>query len=499
MSSMRRRSALCAVYLGSFLATLDISIVNVALPTMQAALQTDIAGMQWVVNAYAICLAAFMLSAGPMADRHGHKRSWLAGVLLFTAGSALCGWAPSLAALLAGRAVQGVAAAFLICGAMPILTHAFPDPRARMHVIGGWSAFNALALMLGPLVGGLLLRDWGWQSIFLINLPIGALAIVLGSLGIVECRYPDHAARDPWGQGLSILALGALTLGVIEAGVQGWTARLPVVCMLVAVLAFLAFVRVERRVPRPLLPLRLLRERAFAVANMASFVLGFSYYTSLFFFSIFLQEIQGFSPAEAGWRLMPQFAATLIMSFLFGRLSRGIPLQWLTAAGYGLSGLAFLVMAGLGAHTPYLPVAMAFGLLGVGAGLAVPATSIAIMRLAPGEQAGAASATMNALRQSGMTLGIALLGVLMSERAVGLFSRAASELGVAQADTVARAAITEHVFPQQGATLQALFVPALEGGFQLAMLLAGLACLLALGLLLRLPVLQPAHAAPPSA
>ncbi|SPU49709.1 methylenomycin A resistance protein [Bordetella trematum] len=366
MSSMRRRSALCAVYLGSFLATLDISIVNVALPTMQAALQTDIAGMQWVVNAYAICLAAFMLSAGPMADRHGHKRSWLAGVLLFTAGSALCGWAPPLAALLAGRAVQGVAAAFLICGAMPILTHAFPDPKARMHVIGGWSAFNALALMLGPLVGGLLLRDWGWQSIFLINLPIGALAIVLGSLGIVECRYPDHAARDPWGQGLSILALGALTLGVIEAGVQGWTARLPVVCMLVAVLAFLAFVRVERRVPRPLLPLRLLRERAFAVANMASFVLGFSYYTSLFFFSIFLQEIQGFSPAEAGWRLMPQFAATLIMSFLFGRLSRGIPLQWLTAAGYGLSGLAFLVMAGLGAHTPYLPVAMAFGLLGVG-------------------------------------------------------------------------------------------------------------------------------------
>lgn len=188
MQASRRRAALCAVCLGSFLATLDISIVNVALPTMLTALRTDVAGLQWVVNAYAICLSALMLSAGPMADRYGHKHVWLGGVLLFTAGSALCSWAPALSTLLAGRAVQGVAAALLIAGAMPILTHAFPDPKERTNVIGAWSAFNALALISGPLLGGLLLRFSGWQSIFLINLPLGMAAWALGRYGITEHR-----------------------------------------------------------------------------------------------------------------------------------------------------------------------------------------------------------------------------------------------------------------------------------------------------------------------
>ncbi|WP_320159740.1 MFS transporter, partial [Klebsiella sp. S69] len=213
-------------------------------------------------------------------------------MLLFTVGSALCGWAPSLAALLIGRAVQGIAAAFLITGAMPILTHAFPDPVERSHVIGAWSAFNALALILGPLLGGLLLHHLGWQSIFFINLPLGILALVLGKYGIVEHRYPEHAARDPIGQVLSVLALGALTFGVIEAGERGWVDVIPLAAIFLAVIGFMLFFVAERRISRPLLPLTLLRERTFLVANVASFTLGFSYYSSLFFFSIFLQEIQ---------------------------------------------------------------------------------------------------------------------------------------------------------------------------------------------------------------
>ncbi|MFT3803817.1 MAG: MFS transporter [Burkholderiaceae bacterium] len=484
MPASRRGAALCAVCLGSFLATLDISIVNVALPTMLTALRTDVAGLQWVVNAYAICLSAFMLSAGPTADRYGHKRAWLGGVLLFTVGSALCGEASSLSVLLAGRAIQGAAAAFLIAGAMPILTHAFPDPKARTYVIGAWSAFNALALILGPLCGGILLRHLGWQSIFSVNLPLGLVAFVLGGYGITEHRYPVHAARNPAGLVLSVLSLGAMTFGMIEAGERGWFDVLPLAATALAVLGFMLFFAAERRASRPLLPLVLLREPAFFVANAASFTLGFSYYSSLFFFSIFLQQIQGWSPIEAGWRMMPQFVTTLCISTLFGRLSRVIRLQWLTAVGYGLAGLAFLLLTTCSASTPYWIIGLLFALLGGGAGLAVPATSITVMGMAPTELSGAASATMNALRQAGMTIGIALLGTLMSERAIRIFSFAANERGMADAPAVAREAIAHHKFPNSSAGLQSLFIQAMEGGFHLAMLLAGGACLVSFGLLL---------------
>ena len=489
MQPSRRYGALCAVCLGSFIATLDISIVNVALPTMQMALRTDIVGLQWVVNAYAICLSGFMLSAGPVADRYGQKRAWLSGVILFTLGSAVCGWAPSLPVLLVGRAIQGTAGAFLICGALPILTSAFPDPKERSQVIGAWSASNALALILGPLCGGLLLDHFGWQSIFLINLPLGILVVILGMYGITERQYPEHAARDPLGQILSVLALGALAFGMIEAG-DNFT--MGGIALMVAAVSFALFAVVESRVERPLLPIALLRERAFLVVNFASFVLGFSYYSSLFFFSIFLQQIQHWSPVEAGWRMMPQFVMTLCVSLLFGRLNKLIPLQRLTAVGYGFAGLALLLMATATAQTPYWIVGGWFALLGVGVGLAVPATSIAVMSLAPAELSGAASATMNALRQAGMTIGIALLGTLMSERAMNVFASAVVKKGVESgveqgadsAEQLAREAITQQVFPNASAALQDLFTRAMESGFHVAMLLAGLACFGVLSLLL---------------
>lgn len=484
MQPDRRRLALYAICLGSFLATLDISIVNVALPTIQADLHTDIVGIQWVVNAYGVCLSAFMLSAGPMADRHGQKRTWLCGVALFTAGSALCGWAPSLPVLLTGRAVQGIAGAFLISGAMPILTHAFPEPKERAQVIGIWSAFVALALILGPLLGGLLLHHLGWQSIFLINLPLGVVAVALGLYGVVERKHPEQAARDPLGLVFSVVALGALAFGLIEAGENGGAGFVTLTAMAVAVTGFVLFALVERRVERPLLPLALFQKREFIVANIASFALGFAYYSSLFFFSIFLQRIQHWGPLEAGWRMMPQFVATLCVSALFGRLNKVCSLGGLTAVGYGLVALGLLMMVTSTSQTPYWVVAIWFTLLGTGAGLAVPATSITVMNLATTELSGAASATMNALRQMGMTIGVALLGTLMSERAIYIFAMDAAAQGIGNAQQVAREAITRYAQPDASATLQGLFVQAMEGGFQLAMLLAGLTCLGALYLLL---------------
>lgn len=484
MTPSRRRALVLAVNLGSFITILDISIVNVALPTMQAALRIDMAGLQWVVDAYALFLSAFMLSAGPLGDRYGRKRSWLAGVLLFTVGSALCGVADSLPMLLIGRAVQGVAGALLIPGALSLLTQAFPDARERAQAIGVWASFNAISLIVGPMLGGVLVAHFSWQSIFLINLPVGVLAIGLGLWSIQESSHPEHAAFDPAGQALSVVWLGALTYGLIAAGEHGWQSPPAVAALVVAALGLAAFLWVEHTVARPILPLGLFRDAGFAVTNFASFVLGFGGYSSLFFFSLYLQHVQGLSPLAAGWQLAPQFVAAGLMSTVFGRLNIRFGLPRLMVAGYGLIGAAMLGMMSFDAHTSFAVSGSLMVVLGLGMGLAVPSTSMAVMATVPRERSGMASATMNALRQTGMTIGIALLGALMSGRAVDSLAATLTRLGRDDAQAVARAAVTQHVMPAQPEGVAALFADALAGGFHAAMLGAGAMSVLAALLLL---------------
>ncbi|AOI87321.1 MFS transporter [Burkholderia pseudomultivorans] len=484
MHRYRRAALVLAACLGTFLATLDISIVNVALPTLQTALDTDIAGLQWVVNAYALALSAFMLSAGPLGDRYGHRRVWLGSVTLFTAGSVVCACAGSIEPLLAGRAIQGLAGALLIPGAMPILTHAFPDARERARVIGAWSAFSALALIVGPLLGGLLVEHGGWQDIFLVNVPIGVAAVLLGAWGIPERRHPEHAAFDPIGQALSVIWLGLLTYGLIGLGEAG-TSRVEVLATLAAAaLAFVAFVRIEARVARPLLPVWLFRDRRLARANLASFALGFSGYSSLFFLSLFLQQGQGRAPAEAGWQLMPQFVMTALTSLLFGRIAARIPLHRLMVVGYALIGVVLAAMAGFGARTHYLPVGIALALLGVGMGLAVPATGMTVMDQAPAERAGMASATMNALRQTGMSLGIAVLGSAMSVGAVQRMTAAMQAAGATDAATLARQAVHAHLFPAGRPQMLGAYRDAMSHGFSIAAGWSGILCIAVAAMLL---------------
>ncbi|MGB3435957.1 MFS transporter [Achromobacter sp.] len=484
MHPTRRRALAIAVNLGSFITILDISIVNVALPTMQTALRIDMAGLQWVVDAYALFLSAFMLSAGPLGDRYGRKRSWLAGVLLFTAGSALCGLADNLTALLIGRAVQGVAGALLVPGALSLLTQAFPDPKERAQAIGVWASCNAISLIVGPMLGGVLVAHFNWQSIFLINLPVGALAIALGAWSIKESAHPEHAAFDPAGQALSVLWLGALTYGLIAAGEHGWAAPQAMVALAIAAAGLLAFLWVEHHAARPILPLGLFRDAGFAITNFASFVLGFSAYSSLFFFSLYLQHVQGLSPLAAGWQLAPQFAAAGLVSVVFGRLNLRFGLPRLMIAGFTFIGTAMLGMTSFEAHTSYAVSGSLLVLLGLGTGLAVPSTSMAVMATVPRERSGMASATMNALRQTGMTIGIALLGALMSGRAIEALTASLSQLGAPDAQVLARDAITRHVMPGEPVNAAVLAADALAGGFHAAMLAAGVASLLAALLLL---------------
>jgi EmrB/QacA subfamily drug resistance transporter len=474
--------AVVAVYLGTFMTTLAVSIVSVALPAIQRSLAIDLSGLQWVVGTYPLCLSALMLSAGPVGDRYGRKRAWLIGVAVFMLGSAVCAGAPSLGVLIAGAALQGVAGALVIPGAWSILTQAFPDPRERAHVIGGLSSFSAISLVLGPMLGGVLVDTVGWPSIFLINLPVGAATLVLGARGIAESADPDHAALDPTGQGLSIVFLGALTYALIAAGGAGWAAQAVLVSFGVAAIALVLFVVVEQRVARPVLPVDLFRDGIFASVNFASFLLGFAGYSSLFLFSLFLQQVQGWSASQAGWRMAPVFAAMAAMASLFGRMTVRHGTQRLMILGHLLIAASMLGMVVLSPATPYALVAPLFVLLGIGLGLAVPSTGAAVMESAPRERSGATSATMNALRQSGMTIGIALLGTVMRARAIAVMATGLADRGGAAA-VLARDAVQRHAMPpalnMTADTFSELLAGALSQGFAAAVIVAGLSALVA--------------------
>lgn len=488
MPRSRQRTLVTAVYLGTFMVSLAISIVSVALPAIQTNLKTDLSGLQWVVGSYALCLSAFMLSAGPISDRYGRKRTWLIGVALFTVGSGICSIAPSLTLLIAGCSVQGIGGAFVIPGALSILTQAFDDPVERGHVIGGWASFSAVSLILGPLLGGILVDVVGWQSIFLINLPLGATTVCLGMIGIQENADPEHAALDPVGQLLSIVFLGALTYGLIGAGQAGWTNPITLIALGLSAISFIAFILAERCALRPALPLDLFKDWTFFSFNFASFVLGFSGYTSLFFFSLFLQQAQGWSASATGWRMMPVFLVMSIVASLFGRMTARVGTKNLMILGYGFIGLSMITMASFGPTTPYLVVAILFGLLGIGLGLAVPATGAAVMSAAPRERTGAASATMNVLRQGGMTIGIALLGTLMSARAISSMASRLREASVDNASIFATTAVRHHEmmagYNMAQGVFRALLAQAISDGFSLAVMCSGILGLVAVGILL---------------
>ncbi|MBA8879849.1 MFS transporter [Phyllobacterium myrsinacearum] len=476
MSKYRRPALILTIYLGTFIATLDISIVNVALPQIQTALQTDIGGLQWVVDAYALCLSAFILSAGPIGDRYGRKLSWLIGVSVFIAGSVLCGIAENLTVLLIGRAIQGVAGALLIPGALSILVHAFPDKKERAHIIGGWTSFTAISLIIGPILGGVLVETSGWASIFFINVPIGLFAIAIGMWAITESAHPEHAALDPLGQITSMIALGLLTFGLITAGGAGWSSWETILPLLGAAIAFVVFLGVERRVERPLLPLGLFRNVEFSMMNATAFMIGFSTFNNVFFLSLFFQRAQGMSPAETGLRMAPEFVAMGAVSILSGYLCARLGTRQIIVTGCAIIAASLILMGLFAAGISYLYLAFLLAAIGIGMGLVVPASSAALMASVPAQRSGMASATMNAMRQMGMTVGIALLGSVMSNHALSSLTARLQETGLDNATDIAEAAIIRHDLTGSSLpvdTLGQLAGISFAGGIELAMLGAG--------------------------
>ncbi|PYP43589.1 MAG: MFS transporter [Gemmatimonadetes bacterium] len=413
---IRHPLVLASVCLGYFMAVLDSTVVNVALPDMARSLGTGIAGMQWVVDGYALLFASLLLTAGALGDRLGNRGMFVAGLALFTLASALCGIAPSLGALVAFRALQGVGAAVQVPASLALLRHAYHDPAERAQAIGIWAAATGVAVAAGPVVGGILTHAWTWRSVFLVNLPVGVLGIVLTLRHVPPVPPHQDGDLDLTAQALGIAALGGLTFGLIQGGVWGWASAPVILALLVAAVAAVLFYLGERRAAHPMLPPALFRDATFSAANAVGAILSFGFYGELFLMSLFFQQVQHRSPLAAGLALLPQTAVISLMNFVSGQVTARRGARLPMALGLAIGGAGLLGLALVSARASLVSVVGPMLAVGMGASLAMPAMTHAAIDHTPKERAGIGSAVLNASRQVGGVVGIALLGALIGGR-----------------------------------------------------------------------------------
>ncbi|GAA2477099.1 MFS transporter [Streptomyces gobitricini] len=411
----RRRLLVLAICCMSLLiVSLDNTVLNVALPSMRRELGADVAGMQWTIDAYTLVLASLLMLAGSTADRIGRRKVFMAGLVLFTAGSLLCSLAPNLESLVAFRMVQAVGGSMLNPVAMSIITNTFTEPRARARAIGVWGGVVGISMAAGPLVGGVLTDAVGWRSIFWINLPIGLLALFLTLRYVPESRAPKPRRADPVGQLLVMALLGSLTYAIIEAPVAGWTSPLILGFSAAAVLALLALLRYEPRRAEPLIDLRFFRSAPFSGATVIAVCSFAALGGFLFVNTLYLQDVRGLTALHAGLYMLPMAALTFVCAPLSGRLvgSRG-PRPPLLIAGVTMTASGVL-FAAFEAETSTPLLFTGYVLFGLGFGMVnAPITNTAVSGM-PRGQAGVAAAVASTSRQIGQTLGVAVIGAVLA-------------------------------------------------------------------------------------
>lgn len=478
--------SMLAVSLGSFMVTLDISIVNVALPVIQQDLNASMGDLQWIIDAYALTLSALILSAGIFSDRYGRRLIWLMGIVLFTIGSLLCAISANTTLLIIGRAIQGVGGAAVIPCAMSIILMTFSDIRIRNKMVGIWSATTAIALILGPIAGGVLVSVWGWTSIFSINIPLGFLVLGLGLYGISREQVLDRKRpMDPLGQVLAIAILAGLTYGLIHlSGNRLSTSSFVLFGAVILLVVFFIWQQAHNKAP--LIPLDLFKSWAFSRYNLVSFVVGFTTYSNIFFLSLFFQNGQGYSAIETGLRMTPEFLAMGICCMTYGIYSRYLSAKRLLIVAFILIALSSLLLALVGRETSYWMIAIQLTLFGIGMGISIPAISLLLLQDAPRDRLGIISGLMNAFRQTGMTISIALLGAIMTKGAIHALNRALN-MPEFRGEMVATDVII-HNIPHAEIPLT-LIQDAWSIGFQYAMIGSAIAAILVL--LLFIPIKRP--------
>ncbi len=406
---------LVAVCLGTFMLLLDVTIVNVALPDIQQALNSSFSDLQWIVDAYALTLAAFLLTAGSLADMYGRRLLYLIGLVVFTLASALCGFAASTLMLQLSRALQGAGGAIMFAVSLALLADAFRG-KDRGVAFGVWGAVTGLAVAIGPLLGGLLTTGLSWRWIFFVNAPIGIAAVIISVLKVAESRAP-HASRPDWaGFSLFTVALSSLVYGLIESNQRSFTDALVLGCFAAAAVLLAVFVVVELRSAAPMFDLTLFRLPTFAGGSVAAFGLSASIFSMLLYLVLYVQDILGYSPLGTGVRLMVISGGILLTSTVAGRLTSRVPVRLLIGPGLLIVGAGLLLMRGLDAGSAWTHLIPGMIVGGIGVGLVnPPLASTAVGVVAP-QRAGMASGINSTFRQVGIATGIALLGTLFSNQ-----------------------------------------------------------------------------------
>ncbi|HET8651251.1 MAG TPA: MFS transporter [Gaiellaceae bacterium] len=416
----RKWWTLAAVAFGLFMIMLDNTVVNVALPSMARDLGADLSELEWIVTGYALTFASLMLTGGKLADLLGRRLIFVAGLVIFTGASLACGLAESGHFLIGARIVQGAGAALMNPATLSIIAATFP-PRQRGTAIGIWAGVSALALAIGPLVGGLITEHLDWSWIFFINVPIGILGIVASFVLIPESKDESREQRlDLPGLLTSGLGLFALTYGLIEANTYGWTSGRIVGAFVVSAVMLVTFVLLERHQRLPMLDLSLFRNRTFAGANLAVLLVALAMFGVFFFVSLYMQGILGYSAVEAGAAFLPMTVLIILTAPIAGKTSDRIGSRWLMTAGMILVSVQLLYFSRLDEHAEYLDLFPALLIGGVGMALVMTPSAAAAVRALPVDKSGVGSAVLNAFRQVGGSTGIALMGAIMAHEVGGL-------------------------------------------------------------------------------
>ena len=411
----RKWWTLVLISTATFMLLLDITVVNVALPDIQRELGASLSSLQWVVDAYALTLAAFLLTAGSLGDRLGRRRIFTLGFALFTFSSFLCGIAGDPTLLNLARGLQGIGGAGMFATSLALIGQEFHG-KDRATAFGVWGATIGGAVAIGPLVGGVITEHFGWEWIFFVNIPIGLVAIFFTERKIANVVSPDAEPIDLPGVATFSLALFLLIFGLIRGNPEGWGSPLILACLGGALALLAAFVAIEARSDHPMLDLSLFRKPAFNGVSAVAFGLSAGMFAMFLYLTIYMQGVLDFSPLEAGLRFLPLTVLSFIASPIAGALSHRIPIRVLLGVGLTLVGVGLLLMHGVSANSEWTTLLVGFLIAGVGIGVTNPGIGQAAIAVVPVEKAGMGSGINTTFRQVGIATGVAALGAIFQSR-----------------------------------------------------------------------------------
>src|SRR4051794_24964153 len=408
-----KRGTLAVVCLATAVLMLDIAVVNTALPHIASDLNASLSGLQWVVDAYTLALASVVLTAGSVADRIGRKKVFSVGMVLFTTASIACAMAGSIEVLDIARGVQGIGGALLFATSLGLLAQAFPQPEERVKALAAYGASIGAAFAFGPLVGGALTSAFGWEAVFLVNVPLGILGFIGTAKYVRESRDPNARGLDWWGQITLSAALFLLVLGLLRGNEDGWTST-PILTELIgSAVLLVAFVAIQRRVKFPMLPLGLFRNRDFSGAQAAAFAISASFFALFLYTTLYLQNILGLSAIEAGLVYMPGTLVMFVVSGLSAQVANRVAPGVMIAGGLGLVTIGLVLFLNVGVDSSWLALEPGFLIASIGTGIFNPAVSQVALGSAPQHMSGLAAGVNDTFRQAGIAVGVAAFGAMV--------------------------------------------------------------------------------------